>query len=115
MDCLFCKIVNKEIGSEIVYEDDDVLAFYDIHPVAPIHVLVIPKKHISSMNDITEKNIDDIAKVQLAIPKIAKILKIDEAGYRVICNTGNDGGQVIDHIHYHLIGGKHLGSKIVNE
>ncbi len=114
-DCLFCKIIKGEIGSEKVYENDYVLAFQDIHPVAPVHVLVIPKIHIKDMNEITEENSEYIRQVYLAIKEVAKISGVDESGYRVICNCGEDGGQVVHHIHYHLLGGKHLGSKIVHE
>lgn len=115
MDCLFCKIINGEIGSEKVYENDYVYAFKDIHPVAPVHVLVIPKIHIANMNEINEENGEYIKHIYIAIKEIAKMLNIDEPGYRVICNCGEDGGQVVHHLHFHLLGGKHLGSKIVHE
>ncbi|MEG1989527.1 MAG: histidine triad nucleotide-binding protein [Clostridia bacterium] len=114
-DCLFCKIIEGKISSDKVYEDEFVLAFKDIHPVAPIHVLVIPKKHIKDVNELDEENIKYISKVYLAIKKVAKICNIDESGYRVICNAGEDGGQVVHHIHFHLLGGRHLGSKLVKE
>lgn len=113
-NCIFCKIIKKEIPSKIVYEDEYVIAFNDIHPVAPIHVLVIPKKHITSMNEIDTGNVEYVEKIHLAIPKIAKILGIFEDGYRVICNVGENGGQEVKHIHYHILAGKKLGSKIVN-
>ncbi len=114
-DCLFCKIVNKQIPSTVVYEDDEILAFKDINPVAPVHVLVIPKKHITCLNDVLEEDIDVLGKIQLVIKKIAKELGVDETGYRVISNCGDDGGQLVKHLHYHLIGGKKLGAKIVHE
>ncbi len=113
-DCLFCKIVKGEVSSQKVYEDDYILAFKDIHPVAPIHVLVIPKIHIKDYNDVNEQNLIYVAKIQNAIKEVAKICGISEKGYRVICNTGKDGGQVVQHLHFHLIGGKELGPKIVN-
>jgi len=112
-DCLFCKIIKGEIGCEKVYENEYVLAFKDIHPVAPVHVLVIPKVHIACINDITSKNSEHIKEVYLAIAEVSKICGVDKSGYRVICNCGEDGGQVVNHIHFHLLGGKHLGSKIV--
>jgi len=114
-DCIFCKIINKEIPSAIIYEDEKVIAFNDINPVAPVHVLVIPKIHISCINDINSENSKYIEQVYIAIAEVAKIVKVDEAGYRVINNCGEDGGQVVNHLHFHLLGGKHLGSKLVQE
>ena len=112
-DCIFCKIINKEIPSDIVYEDDEIIAFNDINPVAPIHILVIPKKHIASAIDINEENEKIIGKMFLAINKIAKKLGFDKDGFRVINNCGNNGGQEVMHLHFHIIGGTKLGSKIV--
>ena len=113
MDCIFCKIINKEISAEIVYEDDEIIGFRDINPVAPVHILVIPKKHISSLVDLKEEDEKVIGKIYSVINKIAKEQGILEKGYRVIINCGDDGGQVVKHIHFHLLGGKKLGSKIV--
>lgn len=113
MDCIFCKIINKEIASEIVYEDNDVLAFKDISPVAPVHILVIPKKHISSVTELEENDEILIGKIYSAINKIAKEQGISDKGFRVIVNCGEDGGQVVKHIHFHLVGGKKLGEKII--
>lgn len=114
-NCLFCKIVKKEIKSDIVYEDQNVLVFKDIHPVAPIHVLLIPKRHIESINFIDDSNISYINDIFKVIPEIVKKLGIHDKGYRIIANTGDDGGQLIHHLHFHLIGGKHLGPKIVED
>ncbi len=111
-DCIFCKIVNKEIPSEILYEDDNILAFKDINPVAPVHVLVIPKKHIISVNDIIDQDVQVIGNIFVVIKKLATQLGVAESGYRVVTNTGKDGGQVVGHLHFHLIGGKELGIKI---
>lgn len=111
-DCLFCKIIKGEVPSTKVYEDEYVLAFKDIDPAAPVHILIIPKIHIESLNDVNEENIEYIAKTQLAVNEVAKICNVKEEGYRIICNTGENGGQVVHHIHYHLLGGKKLGSKI---
>ena len=112
-DCIFCKIINKEIPSDIVYEDDEIIAFNDISPVAPIHILVIPKKHISSAIDINEENEKIIGKIFLVINKIAKEKGFDKDGFRIINNCGNNGGQEVMHLHFHVIGGTKLGSKIV--
>lgn len=108
MDCLFCKIINGEIPSSKVYEDEWVYAFNDISPTAPVHVLIIPKEHISSANHITSSNEEVIGKIFSAANKIAKELKIDESGYRIVNNCGEDGGQTVHHLHFHLIGGRSL-------
>lgn len=113
MDCLFCKIAAKQIPSQKVYEDKDVYAFKDIHPVAPVHIIVIPKIHIESINDITERNSKEVQRIFELIPKIAKIAMVDRKGYRVITNIGEDGGQTIKHLHFHIIGGKKLGDKLI--
>lgn len=113
-DCLFCKIASKEISSKIVYENDFVIAFNDINPVAPIHVLVIPKRHIQDLNRVDTENEKYVTECIKAIKEVAKLTGIDEDGYRVISNTGENGGQVIHHLHFHVIGGKHLGENIVN-
>lgn len=106
MDCLFCKIIAGEIPSTKVYEDDLILAFRDIDPQAPEHVIIIPKKHIASANDITAENSKYIAHIFEKIPHIAATLGVDEAGYRVVNNCGKDGGQTVGHIHFHLMGGR---------
>ena len=106
MDCLFCKIIAGEIPSEKVYEDDLIYAFYDIDPQAPKHVIVVPKEHISGANDITSENVKHIAAVWEKIPEIAKMLGIAEDGYRVVNNCGQNGGQTVNHIHFHLMGGR---------
>ena len=114
-DCLFCKIANKEIDSKIVYENDFVIAFNDINPVAPVHLLVIPKIHIKDLNEVENENEKYIIECMKAIKEVAKITKIDKEGYRVISNTGENGGQVIPHLHFHVIGGKNLGDKLIKE
>ena len=114
-DCLFCKIVNKEIDSKIVYENDFVIAFNDINPVAPVHVLVIPKSHMKDLNEVGIENEKYIIECMKAIKEVAKITKIDKEGYRVISNTGENGGQVIPHLHFHVIGGRNLGDKLIKE
>lgn len=113
-DCVFCKIIKGEIPSEKVYEDEDVVAFKDIKPVTPIHILVIPKKHIATLLDVTEEDSHLISKIFVAINKIAKQIGIEENGFRVIANCGKDSGQEVMHIHFHLLAGKKLGVKIVS-
>jgi histidine triad (HIT) family protein len=110
--CLFCKIANKEILKEFIYEDSDVLAFDDIHPLAPIHVLVIPKRHIESINDIKEKDGELLGKIIIVAQKIAKKLQTDEKGYKLLFRVGSWGGQIVPHIHLHLIGGAKLAEDI---
>lgn len=108
-DCLFCKIIKGEIPSKKVYEDEYVYAFHDIEPTAPIHILVIPKEHISTLNDVDEKNSAVISKIYEAIAKIAKQEGISEDGYRVVSNCNKMAGQTVFHIHFHLIGGREMG------
>lgn len=113
MDCIFCKIINKEIPSKIVYEDDEVLAFEDIAPQAPVHIVVIPKKHIAKITEIEKEDEILIGKIYSVINKIAREKQIAEEGFRVIINCGENGGQEVKHIHFHLLGGKKLSGKIV--
>lgn len=113
MDCIFCKIINKEIPSKIVYEDEEILAFEDIAPQAPVHIVVIPKKHIEKITEITEEDEKIIGKIYTVINKIAKEKNIADDGFRVIINCGENGRQEVKHIHFHLLGGKKLNDKIV--
>lgn len=103
-DCLFCKIVAGEIPSTKVFEDEKVLAFRDIAPMAPTHILVIPKAHIGSVNEITEENSALVAHIFTVIPQIAKAEGL-ENGYRVVSNCGSDAGQTVPHLHFHILGG----------
>jgi len=112
MATLFTKIINREIPADIVYEDDDVIAFRDIAPVAPIHVLVVPKKEIPTINDIADEDALLIGKVYRVIGKLAKEFELDKDGYRVVSNCNEHGGQTVFHIHFHLIGGKQLGTMV---
>ena len=107
MDCLFCKIVAGQIPSTKVYEDETVLAFRDIAPQAPCHVLVIPKAHISDANGITAENSAVVAHIFQVIPQIAKAEGL-ENGYRIVSNCGPDAGQTVQHLHFHILGGKQL-------
>jgi len=104
-DCIFCKIIKGEIPATKVYEDEFVLAFNDIEPVAPVHILVIPKEHITSAIDITQNNSHHVAKCFEAISKIAGDKGLD-SGFRIINSAGIDGGQTVFHLHFHLLGGK---------
>lgn len=108
MDCLFCKIANKELDANIRYEDDEVIAFDDITPKTPVHILIIPKKHFNTLNDVDEANELILAKLMRTASHIAKELDIAERGYRVVMNCNSEGGQVVFHIHLHLLGGKPL-------
>lgn len=113
MDCIFCKIINKEIPSAVVYEDEFVTAFKDINPVAPVHILAVPKKHIESANDITKEDETLIGHTLHVCGEIAKNTEGCENGYRIINNCGDDAGQTVKHIHFHIIGGVHLGEKLI--
>ena len=106
MDCLFCKIIAGEIPSTKVYEDDSVYAFRDIEPQAPEHIIIVPKNHIKSANEITAENSAVISKIYEAAAKIAKDLGFSENGYRIVNNCGDRAGQTVKHIHFHLMGGR---------
>ena len=112
MDCLFCKIVNGQIPSNKVYEDERILAFYDINPEAKVHVLVIPKKHIECANEITAENSSEVAYIFENIPKIASKAGITN-GYRIITNSGADACQSVMHLHFHILGGEKLPERII--
>lgn len=107
-NCIFCQIVEGKIPSEKVYEDEDLLAFRDINPVAPVHVLIIPKKHISSLLELTEEDQLLAGKILYGAQKIARQLGLAEKGFRVVNNIGEEGGQTVFHIHFHLLGGRQL-------
>lgn len=107
-DCLFCKIIAGEVPSNKVYEDDLVYAFYDIAPQAPTHFIVIPKTHIASANDLDEANATVIGHIFAVIPKLAKELGFAEKGYRIVNNCGEDGGQTVGHLHFHVLAGRYL-------
>jgi len=106
-DCIFCKIVKREIPCDAVYEDDDFLAFRDINPVAPTHVLLIPKQHVSSLLD-EGATAELLGKMTALVPKLAKKLEIAADGFRLVVNTGKEGGQTVNHLHFHILGGRSL-------
>ncbi len=107
-DCLFCKIFRKEIKSKVVYEDDEIMAFEDINPQAPVHILIIPAKHIENLNEITEQDKDLIGKMFLVAKKIAHEKNISADGYRTVFNTNKNAGQAVFHLHLHLLGGRKM-------
>ncbi len=113
IDCIFCKIVKNEIPSTVVYEDDKTIAFKDINPEAPVHILIVPKEHLASLEDVTEQNADILKNILLTAKKVAETMKISDSGYRVINNCGENGGQTVNHLHFHLIGGTKLPVKIL--
>lgn len=112
-NCIFCKIINREIPSKIIYEDERVIAFNDINPAAPIHILVVPKKHIETLLDVSDADSSLITHIYKVINKIAKENDFAKNGFRVITNCGKDSGQEVMHIHFHILAGKNLGPKIV--
>ena len=117
-DCIFCKIANKEISSNIVFENEHIVAFEDLAPVAPVHILIVPKKHIANTMEIgldeneVEEDFDYIKEVFKAAKEIAQLKGVSESGFRIINNCGEDAGQTVKHIHFHLIGGANLGDLI---
>lgn len=108
MSCIFCKIAEKELPSEIVYEDENFISFKDINPIAPSHFLIIPKKHISALDHIELRDKELIGEMFLAAKEIADEKGLSKSGYRLILNVGEDAGQTVDHLHLHLLGGKKL-------
>lgn len=111
-NCVFCKIVNGQIPSDIRFQDDRLIAFTDINPLVPVHLLVIPKKHITSLTDLSEDESSLIGEMAEAANQLAKSEGIAENGYRLVINCGPQGGQVVDHLHMHLLGGRQLSSTL---
>lgn len=109
-DCIFCKIAKGEVPSEKIFESDEILAFRDLHPVAPTHVIVIPKTHYATLNDIPKNELGILSKVYAAIQEVARKTKIADNGYRIIVNTNRSAGQEIFHVHFHVLGGRSLGA-----
>lgn len=108
MDCIFCSIIKGEITSSKVYEDDRILAFKDINPAAPVHIIIVPKTHISSTNELDESNCDIVGHIFAIGAKLAKEMGISDKGYRIVNNCGEEGGQTVNHLHFHLLGGRLL-------
>ena len=111
-DCVFCRIVDGQIPADVIYEDDTVMAFKDIKPAAPLHLLVIPKKHIPSLADVQNEDKDLLGHILLVAKKLAGDHGLEERGFRLINNCGADGGQVVFHLHFHLLGGRKLNPSL---
>lgn len=111
-ECIFCRIVRKEVPSQPIYEDHDIVAFPDLNPVAPVHVLIVPKEHMQNLNDVGKNDITLLGRMLRLSAKIANEKGVAESGYRIVINNGDDGGQLVPHLHLHLIGGKPLGHKL---
>ncbi len=108
-ECIFCKIAGGEIPAELVHQDDEVLAFRDINPQAPVHVLIVPKRHIATLNDVTPKDAGLIGKLYLVARQLANEMGVADKGYRTLINCNMDGGQDVFHIHLHLLAGRRMG------
>lgn len=108
-NCIFCKIAEGTIPAKIIYRDEQAIAFEDLNPQAPVHVLVIPKRHISSIQDVTERDRELLSHLMLTGTKIAKEKGLSDAGYRIVTNIGRDGGQSVFHLHWHILGGRPMG------
>ncbi len=108
-ECLFCKIVEKKIPAKLVHEDEDTLAFDDIHPQAPVHTLVIPKRNVGSVQDLGETDQTLLARLLLTCRKVANDKGLAGSGFRLVANTGRDGGQTVFHLHFHVMGGRSMG------
>ncbi|MEA3297935.1 MAG: histidine triad nucleotide-binding protein [Chloroflexota bacterium] len=111
-ECIFCEIIAGKISSDVVYEDGEFLAFRDIQPQAPKHFVIIPKQHIASLRDLTEKEEDLMGRLILLASKLAKKEGLDSMGYRLAINTGDEGGQAVPHLHVHLLGGRKLNDQL---
>ena len=111
-DCIFCQIADGKIKSNILYQDNEVVAFPDINPLAPVHILIIPREHITSLAEMSEKDVLLIGGMAKAANQLAKSKGIAENGYRLVINCGREGGQGVAHLHMHLLGGRQLGSKL---
>ena len=112
-DCIFCKIIAGQVDGKLLYHDDEVTAFEDAHPVTPVHILIVPNKHIPSLNELEESDAHLIGKMTLIARQIAREQGVDKSGYRLVINTGPHAGQSVFHLHLHLIAGRHLGPKPV--
>ncbi len=113
--CVFCKIANRELSAEIVYEDEEIMAFKDISPAAPVHLLVIPRKHIPTLLDLNESDTELVGRLHLVAADLARAFNVDNQGFRVIFNCGPDAGQAVYHLHLHLLGGRPMTDLIAKE
>lgn len=106
--CIFCQIAVGEVASDIVYQDEDVVAFNDINPEAPVHILIVPKRHLANLNDATAADAELLGKIILTASRLAKEREVDKTGYRLVANTGPQAGQTVHHLHFHLLAGRHF-------
>lgn len=106
--CIFCQIAAGEVASDIVYQDEDVVAFNDINPEAPVHILIVPKRHLANLNEATADDAELLGKVVLTASRLAKEREVDKTGYRLVANTGPQAGQTVHHLHFHLLAGRHF-------
>lgn len=106
-DCIFCKIAQKSVDSRIIYETEDIMAFHDLNPQAPTHILIIPKKHIPKLSDSSKEDIELLGKIQLAVKDLALKMNLED-GFRLVVNNGKKAGQAVEHLHYHLLGGRRM-------
>lgn len=111
-DCIFCRIVAGEVSSDILYQDDEIIAFRDINPAAPTHVLVVPRKHIESLAVMADEETPLIGRMAAVANRLARQEGVSQSGYRLIISSGREGGQVVPHLHMHLLGGRNLSSKL---
>jgi histidine triad (HIT) family protein len=112
-DCIFCRIIAGQADGRVIYRDDYVTAFLDAHPATPVHILIIPNKHIASVNDLEEEDAHLLGRMTLVAKQLARQQGVHESGYRLVVNTGSDSGQSVFHLHMHLLGGSHIGRHAV--
>ncbi|HOB29238.1 MAG: histidine triad nucleotide-binding protein [Dethiobacteria bacterium] len=112
VDCPFCRIISKEIAAEIVYEDEEIVSFKDVNPMAPVHLLIVPRRHISSLADLKAEDTMLMGRLLSVANDLARAFNLDKTGYRVVINCGQEGGQLVYHLHLHLLGGKALSPSI---
>ena len=112
MDCIFCRIAEGEIPSDTVYQDEEIIAFRDINPQAPVHIVIIPRRHIASLSDLSESDSALVGRMVAAANRLAEEEGLTERGYRVVINCGKEGGQLVPHLHLHLVGGRQLSDQV---
>jgi len=113
--CVFCRIADREIPSPLLWEDEDVVAFADLHPKAPLHILIIPRKHIASLNELSAEDVHMLGKINYVASRLAAQKGVAESGWRLVCNCGRHAGQEVFHLHFHLLGGCDLGTFCENQ
>ncbi|MCL0058087.1 histidine triad nucleotide-binding protein [Dehalococcoidia bacterium] len=111
MSCVFCQIISGEIPGEMLHQDDEIVAFRDVNPQAPIHILIVPRKHVASLSELKDKDLPILGKMAGVARQLAEVEGVSERGYRLVINCGPEGGQVVPHLHMHLLGGRRLSSR----